>query len=346
MASTRIRADLPLPPGKHLKELKRWLAAKRGGIGGSSASVALGMGRWGSRLRLWGELTGKLPSDDGDLRQESERMRWGNLLERTVLQETVRRCGAQLVKNKAIESAVQESGHGGCELVDVFNFKSDGSGGQPLFRSVARPWMHYSLDGMAMHKEDGPYLLEAKTTHSFASEEWEDDVPEHVYIQVQHGFAVTGLTKAWVGALIGGNDLRIFEVERDDELVPLLTQQEEAFMRHVRELVPPPVESPMHPDTLEVLKVLYPEDSGATIELPAEAFAIDGRREHLKSVRKQIQAELDELDAWLRAWLKDATFGVIPGSDPLIQYALKTVKRDGYTVKPAQYRQLTRKVAK
>lgn len=334
MSSRRLELSIPPKVGRHQRELKRWLEAKKDGIGGSSAAPAIGLGKYGSRLRLWAEMTGQ---QGFDLREESERMLWGNLLEQKVLAETARRAGGKLFKAPGMSKAIDE--RGASDLLGVFRFKE---GGQPLYRSKTRPWQHYSIDGLVDVKGRA-VLAEAKTTASFLAHRWAEEPPEEVYLQVQHGFAVTGLDMALVGVLIGGQELRVFEVERDEVIVKTLSEREYGFMHYVTKREAPPLETPVHPDTLDVLKRLHPADTGQTIALPGEALALDQEFEALKARRKLDEAREKEIQALFRGWLGDATFGTLPGGEAL--YSLKTIaKKAEEKPRPAYtYRELRRK---
>jgi predicted phage-related endonuclease len=45
----------------------------------------------------------------------------------------------------------------------------------------------------------------------------EDGVPEYVQLQVMHQLAVTGKRAADVAVLMGGQDLQVFRIERDED---------------------------------------------------------------------------------------------------------------------------------
>jgi predicted phage-related endonuclease len=334
MASTRIAVELPPINGRHKKELAAWLDCKKSGIGGSSAAAAVGLGKFGSRLRLWAEMTGKQGFNE---REESERMRWGNLLEQRVIEETARRVKAKLLKPSAHNNECPKA-----SLLGRFGFKP---GGQTLLRSNDRHWQHYSPDAIGSIAGE-PVLIEAKTTSVWSADEWESDPPEHVYVQVHHGFATTGLKRAIVGVLIGGQELRVFDMRREEEVCSRLNELERVFMDAVANDVQPELENPVHPDTADVLKRLHPKDNGHSVTLPMEAVEVDRELELLKKRVKGDETRVEELKTRLKAWIGDATFGVVPGGS--FSYSWRTYDkapeekpRAGY-----QYRRLDRKEIK
>lgn len=341
MATKRLHVAVPPATGRHKHELTRWLDAKRSGIGGSSAAAAVGLGKFGSRLRLWAEMTtqaGFETREESYRADQLERLRWGNLDEGGLLSEAVRRVRGQVVRGSKAGASLCP----GADLIDIFAMKP---GGQALLRSKASGWMHYSPDGFAVRRDRGGdvCLLEAKTTSVWNAKDWESDIPEAYYLQVQHGLFVTGLDLCLVAVKIGGQEARLFDVTRDDDVIKALVSGEAAFMRHVQTRTPPPPETPGHPDTIDVLKRLYPDDNGETVELPPEAITLGNRLEELKELKKEAEDELKSIEATFRAWIGNATFGEVPGGDAI--YTLKTTKNKGYTsvVKPYTYRSLVRK---
>jgi predicted phage-related endonuclease len=58
-------------------------------------------------------------------------------------------------------------------------------------------------------------------------------VPGHIQIQAQHQLAVTGLERCYIGVLFGGNEDRVFEIERDDALIKEIEAAVKDFWWHV-----------------------------------------------------------------------------------------------------------------
>ena len=84
--------------------------------------------------------------------------------------------------------------------------------------------------------------IEAKTASAFMSAEWEDDVPLHYFLQIQHQLAVTGWDHFYAAAIVG-NKFVMHRVPRDEELITLLTDKERRFYHdHLVPRVPPPVD--------------------------------------------------------------------------------------------------------
>jgi predicted phage-related endonuclease len=73
-------------------------------------------------------------------------------------------------------------------------------------------------------------ILECKTAGIHGARLWKDGVPEYVQLQVMHQLAVTGHKAADVAVLIGGQELRIFRIERDEALIARLIEMEHALL--------------------------------------------------------------------------------------------------------------------
>lgn len=326
----RIDTKTPTLRPREQAALEKWKEAKRGCIGGSKAAVAAGIGRQGSRLRLWMEMTGREEPDDiSDL----EYVHWGNVLEPVLLQQFFSRTPYR----RAPDYAFPE------RYVGNYAFKP---GGQTLYRHPARSWQVYSPDAFALDASGSHGLVETKTTGLFMAGDWDDDPPEAAILQVHHGMDVLGLQWAVLPVLIGGQDFRVYRVERDEELVDTLRSLEAQFVGYVERDVAPPLEDPIHPDSLAALKKLHPDDNGKAIVLPEAAVEWDEKLQEAKEMRKAVEELVKTYEARLRQAMGANTFGHVPGTK--VSYSLKTTENKGYTrvVEPYTYRTLRRKVEK
>ncbi len=171
-----------------------WLDTRREGIGGSDASTIAGVNPYTTLYELWLDKTGY----DVETRYTPE-MRFGHLIEPVASQ----------VFTEDIGVGVTLSG---------------------LQRSRSRPWQQHTPDGLT---DDGG-LLEIKSVGWREAHNWDDgQVADHAEVQVQHGMAVTGLTHAWVVAVIE-REFIFRRVERNQAFIDLITDMERDFWeRHV-----------------------------------------------------------------------------------------------------------------
>lgn len=168
---------------------------------------------------------------------------------------------------------------------------------------------------------------ETKTVHPLAMRDWgdsgTDEIPVYVTAQAMHGLMVTGRKAAWIHALIGLDDDRVYRIERDEETIAAIRDREVAFWNeHVLPLRPP------EPVTIEDLRRLFPRDSGAQVPIDgnAEALEIVNRLRELKAAAKPIEEEIEALATQVKLLLRDATALTLAGK-PLLTWKAQTVRR-------------------
>jgi len=110
------------------------------------------------------------------------------------------------------------------------------------------------LDGITVDSS-GNAVVEAKHASSFAGDDWEGEPPLMYWFQMQHQLACTGWLAAYAVALVG-KKLVWLRVERDDEIITLITDAErEFYVEHLKPRVPPPIDG--HTATSEAIKRQY-----------------------------------------------------------------------------------------
>src|SRR5690554_4940701 len=229
------RPALRLVSTKNL-EREEWLNIRKKGIGSSDAAAAVGLNPYKSQLELWMEKTGR----DAELPQldpadDTSPAFWGTILEPIVASHYTNKTGNRV---RRINAVLQ---HPDPEL----------------------SWMLANIDREVIGVED-VQILECKTAGINGSRLWKNGVPEYVQLQVMHQLAVTGQQAADVAVLVGGHELRIFRLERDEALIERLIQLEAAFWRHVTEDTPPPADASDSAD--RALRALFPEDDHEVLD--------------------------------------------------------------------------------
>ena len=254
-----------------------WLAARRKGIGGSDAAAVCGMSRYSSPLDVWLQKTGRKPATP-----DNEAMAWGRLLEPVVRQEFARRTGLTV---KECPYILQSREH-------------------------VNSFMISNVDGIVVEKDGTKCVLEIKTTNSFtAIKDVEDGLPVEWFCQVQHYMAVTGLPKAYVVMLIGGNKLQSQVIERDEETIQTLIALESHFWHEfVLKNVPPPVDE----HSGDALNILYPTSNESSVVLPAKADELIAQYLEIKRAEDELKAAKAETENKLKALLKEAETGTAP----------------------------------
>lgn len=284
-----------------------WLVERRRGIGSSDAPAILGLSPFASPLSVYTEKLG-LSAD----REQSDAMRWGSILEPVIAREFAAETGRK--------------------------YRMAGN----LIRSTERPWQLATLDAeQECADREGVGVLEIKAT-AYRLGDWTEGVPDHVFAQVQHQLSVTGYRWASVAVLQNGCKLAWADVERDEAFIDgVLLPAEAEFWRRVE------AQEPVAPDgsdaSIAALRALYPADNGATVELPGHLIDLDAEREKVAAELKALVARKQEIDAVFKAAIGEASVGVLLNG---VSYTHRLQTRDGYTVKPTEFRTLRRSAPK
>lgn len=252
----RHRPALRLVPTKDLPR-EDWLQVRRTGIGGSDAAAAVGLNPYKSQTELWLEKTGRgadLPKPDPN--DTTEPIYWGTLLEPIVAAAYSKQTGNRVRRINAV------------------------------LRHPTIPFMLANLDREVIGVP-GVQILECKTAGQFGARHWVDGPPEYVGLQVQHQLAVTGKQAADVAALLCGQQLAVYRIERDDALIANLIALEAEFWRYVETDTPPPGDGSESAD--RALRCLYPRDSGCTVDF-SDDRQLSAAFADLIAVREQIES--------------------------------------------------------
>ena len=262
---------------------EQWLTVRKGGIGSSDAAAAVGLNPYKSQLALWLEKTGRdaaMPQVDAN--DDSTPVFWGTILEPIVATQYNKRTG---LKVRKVNAVLQHS--------------------DPDLR-----WMMANLDREVVGSAE-VQILECKTAGINGARLWKDGVPEYVQLQVMHQLAVTGKQAADVAVLIGGQDLEIHRIERNETMIANLIELERRFWQYVVDDTPPPADGSDSAD--QALRCLYPQDNGRTLDLsgnPALSVAYVELKALKQTISKQQQreAELKQLLQQAMGDVSRATF--------------------------------------
>lgn len=262
---------------KNTLEMTRqeWLWNRKKGIGGSDASAILGFNPWKSAFELYIDKT----SDQVE-EIDNEAIHWGNVLEDVVAEEFTRRTGKKVRRRNQ------------------------------TFRHPEYDFMHANIDRDVVGERA---LLECKTTNAFNADQWEGEhVPPAYICQLQHYMAVLDYEKAYIAVLIGGQKFVWKEVERDDEFIELMIEQEKHFWNeHVLKEVPPEIDGSK--SASELLNKMYPEDNGEMVMLQSDdAEMLIEAIESIKSDVKEKQKLQKEYENKLKLMIGEAETGVTP----------------------------------
>lgn len=252
-----------------------WLAARQSGIGSSDIAGVLGQSSWQSPYSIWWSKVGPVEDE-----QPSEQVQWGIRLEPII-------CDAWSDQTGIATTRVG------------------------LCRNLDRPWQMATPDRITA---DGG-VLETKNVNSFNGDEWDSDtIPLKYLLQVTQQMDVLGRDHGYVAALIGGAELRTFEVTPDPEIVAIIRERGAEFWQLVLSQTAPPTDG--HDATTAAIKKRWmtPDDPEAIVTLGPEWLDHLDRREVLKLDIKNATAASVAIDNGLRDAMGAATHAVCMGA--------------------------------
>ena len=256
---------------------EQWLNIRQLGIGSSDAAVAVGLSPYKCPLTLWLEKTARKAPEDIS---QKEAVLWGVELEPVLAQVYAKRTGYKVRRVNAV------------------------------LQHPERTFMLANLDREVVGHPDGPGILEIKTASYHSAPQWEEGVPVAYQCQVLHQLAVTGHAWAEVAVLIGGQDFRIYRIERDEEKIGDLIRREAQFWQQVRQDWQP--EPDGSSDAAAALSWLFPRDDGQTVDLSdsPEFNQLFGELLHLREHKEEVELRESQIKQRLQATLGEATAGL------------------------------------
>ncbi len=256
---------------------EQWLDIRQLGIGSSDAAVAAGLSPYKCPLSLWLEKTARKAPEDIS---QKEAVLWGVELEPVLAQVYTKRTGYKVRRVNAV------------------------------LQHPENTFMLANLDREVVGHPDGPGILEIKTASYHSAPQWEEGVPVAYQCQVLHQLAVTGHAWAEVAVLIGGQDFRIYRIERDEEKIGDLIRREAHFWQQVRQDWQP--EPDGSSDAAAALGWLFPRDDGQTVDLSdsPEFNQLFGQLLQLREQKEVVEQQESLIKQRLQATLGEATAGL------------------------------------
>jgi len=272
------------------------------GVGGSDVAAILGLHPHRTPYEVYLEKVGEHP---GENRGNAEAMFWGTRLEPVV---------AHVIAER------RERVYATVPLTWV----------DPDER-----WRRVNPDGLLLTEEDAAALhavgslehgtgevLEVKTTSGWRAKDWADgEAPVAAVLQCLWAMDIGGQRSGVVGGLIGGQRLRVAEVEYDEALVTEVRERVAVFwFEHVLERRPPPVTAV----DVGLLRRVYRTGGQGIREATPEAIEAfedyrtwQGRcaqaRAEQEYARARLMAELGDHDELWDGERRIAHYTVIPG---------------------------------
>jgi predicted phage-related endonuclease len=213
-----------------------WLTAKTKVISSTESPALFNMSPYQTQYELAVEkMAGLVPEYES-----TERMGWGQRLQDAIAQ------GVSSDHNVIIEGSEYELHYHqsvermGSSIDYRISGVSGGADATPLGRMFAT---------------HGPGLLEIKNVDWLVYRDWpEEDLPDHIEIQVQHQLEVLRLNWAAVGVLVGGNRTELYTRLRDETVGAAIASKVEQFWRNIRNGVMP---EPIMPQDADIIIKLH-----------------------------------------------------------------------------------------
>lgn len=232
-------------------------------IGGSEVATVLGVQPNYAKAPfiLWLEKTGQKEPDKPD----NDFIKWGNILEPVVRKQFAIETGFKVYQNNFV---LQHDEH---------------------------PFMIANIDGEVQDpNQTGRGVLEVKTTSEWNNKEWDGEkVPVAYMAQVQHYLAVTGYNYAYIVVLIGGNKLRWFFVQRDEEIIKAIIEAEKEFLYKVANDIPPTIGGTEGES--KYIASLYPEAIEEEMSIPQNIENLANEYQELDELVKASKKRMDTI---------------------------------------------------
>lgn len=249
---------------------QKWLQTRNAGIGGSDASVIVGLNPYKSPYQLWLEKTGQAEAPD---LSGNQYIYWGHKNESNIADWFQEDTGKKVRKLGTL-------------------------------RSRAHPFMLANVDRAVMGEEAG---LEIKTAGVSQAKKWKgDEIPDAYYCQCLHYLAVTGADRWYIAVLIGGNEAIRKTVERNDEDIKALIEAERDFWDHVVTRTPPPVDGSA--SCAAALSERF-KGGGESIILPSRTDTMIESLQNDKSIMDALKKQIAQKENAIKELMGDAEEG-------------------------------------
>lgn len=261
-----------------------WHAIRSEGVGASEVAPIVGIGPgWSSAYSLWLEKTGRYTPDPFDA---SEAMDMGLELEPFLASAFTTRTGLVV------------------------------AGVQRMITHPEHPWARATVDGLVIEGgaeacgvSDALGGFEAKYDNHGT---WEE-VPAHYTIQANWQMFVAGWEKVWFGVLHPFGRYRVYEVDRDQELIDACYERVSAFWHdNVLADVAPPLDGFGRKATATALGAVFGEGGGGETDVSDLEEQLASLR-YLKAETKALKEQIVDLENVVKAGLGAAEIGLVVG---------------------------------
>jgi len=211
---------------------------------------------------------------------------------------------------KRVERGKRMEGIISDEVADDLKIPIYDPGDYTIFYHPTFPWLAATLDRIAL-EDDEAVPVEFKYNDAYLKKAWKGDEPILKYeIQCQHQMAVTGARYCYLAGLVGGNELFVKKIKRDNAFIAAMILKLSEFWGYVNRMEVPPIDG--SEATSDWLRVAYPKQERKSIVLPEEAIEWDRRLLEVQEDIKRLKTEEASLKNKLKFAIGDAEEGILP----------------------------------
>lgn len=253
-----------------------WLEQRRSGIGGSDAPAVLGVDPWRDPLTIWSQKVGLLESED---LSDNEAVQAGIELERPIAEWYGRKFGRHVQMNEPYR----------------------------IRRHPTHEFMIATLD--AIEDRDGEMVVVQVKNTSAPAETWEEALPTHYEVQLQHEMLVAGASRGVLVALHRGQSLRAYERVLCPSMADEIIEAERQFWEMVKSETAPAA----GPYSATTVRELFPRDEiQDAVPLLPEADDLDAELQDLKAKIDELAGRKGQVESQLKMWIGSHSAGVTP----------------------------------
>lgn len=276
-----------------LQSEAHWHALRAEDLTSTDVAALFGLSPYKTHFELYWEKK----SGERAAFEENERMKWGRRLEAAVASGIMEDMGWI---GRPFKEYGRIAGHriGASFDYRVLALRSGPATATEIERS-------HQPGGAERFDSDNDAILEIKTVDflrfrdGWIVDEGFIEAPAHIELQVQHQMLVSGLRRAYLGVMIGGNDIRVIERTADDAVHAGILARVAEFWRSVDDNNPP---DPVMPDDADALiamhqfaepgKLLDARDDDHLAALLQQYHALGSAERSAAEQRKVIKAEI------------------------------------------------------
>lgn len=260
------------------KSRDEWLTLRRSYLGASDAASIWGASGWQSPYSVWWSKVGPAEHDEPDIVQ-----RVGHAMEGLI---------AELVTEAT-----------GLKLYDP--------GDYTLYVSSEVPYMACTPDRLTA---DGTMVVELKTAHFAAAEQWKERIPLAYQCQLAHQMICCGVDRALIGVLINSTTFKHHSMRLSPNFAKRHKAKCLSFWReYVETETAPPAD--YSKATSQALLKQWQDSRDVTVDLPDDMAGLGERFDKLARTAAAVERHQEHLKNRVKAAMQDAQIGRLPGED-------------------------------